>query len=82
MAFMGRLRLKGVPFSCFRYMKWCEFDLEQTDASTFLATSKCSVGKQITNYQFICLFFETDTLVTSELTLPFDVKMLFSISLI
>jgi len=25
MAFMGRLRLKGVPFSCFRYMKWYEF---------------------------------------------------------
>ena len=25
MAFMGRLRLKGVLFSCFRYMKWYEF---------------------------------------------------------
>ena len=34
-----------------------QFDPEQTDAYKFLATSKCSVGKQITNYQFICLFF-------------------------
>ena len=25
MAFMERLRLKGVPFSCFWYMKWYEF---------------------------------------------------------
>ena len=87
MAFMERLRRKGVPFSCFWYMKWYEFvvgflplrevfclgspifpppktnlskvqfDPEQTDAYKFLATSKCSVGKQITNYQFICLFF-------------------------
>ena len=34
-----------------------QFDPEQTDTYKFLATSKCSVGKQITNYQFICLFF-------------------------
>ena len=32
-----------------------QFDPEQTDAYKFLATSKCSVGKQITNYQFIFL---------------------------
>ena len=73
------LRKKGVkihPFDhpCIRACKF-QFDPEHTDTYKFLATSKCSVGKQITNYQFICLFFYTDTLVTSELTLPFDVKM-------
>ena len=88
MAFMGRLRLKGVLFSCFRYMKWYEFVVGSLPLREvflwilrfpplsknqpfqipirprthghvfkFLATSKCSVGKQITNYQYICLFF-------------------------
>ena len=106
MAFIGRLRLKVLPFSCFRYemVRVCcwfsawlrevfiwvprfplspktnlskfQFHPEHTDTYKFLATSKCSLGKQITNYQFICLFFFfTDTLLTSELTLPFDVKI-------
>ena len=88
MAFMVRLRPKGVPFSCFRYMKgqvccWFSslprrFSLgvpvfpsvqkptfpnsnsirnARTRLSEFLTTSKCSVGKQITNYNFIYLFF-------------------------
>ena len=88
MSFMGRLRPKGVPFSCFRYMKgqvccWFSslprsFSLRvpvfpslqkptfsnsnsirnaRTHLSEFLTTSKCSVGKQITNYNFIYLFF-------------------------
>ena len=88
MAFMGRLRPEGVPFSCFRCMKgqvccWFSslprgFSLgvpvfpslqkptfpnsnsirnARTRLSEFLTTSKCSVGKQITNYNFIYLFF-------------------------
>ena len=86
-AFMGRLRTKGVPFSCFRYMKgqaccWFSslprgFSLgvpvfpslqkptfpnsnsirnARTRLSGLLTTSKCSVGKKITNYNFIYLF--------------------------
>ena len=85
---MGRLRPKGVPFSCFRHMRgqvccWFSslprgFSLgvpvfpslqkptfpnsnsirnARTRLSEFLTTSKCSVGKQITNYNFIYLFF-------------------------
>ena len=85
MAFMGRQRPEGVPFSCFsRYMKgqvccWFSFlprgfslgvpvfpSLQKptfpnsnsirnarTRLSEFLTTSNCSVGKQITNYNFI-----------------------------
>ena len=105
MAFIWRLRPKGVPFSCFRYMKgqvccWFSslprgFSLgvpvfpslqkptfpnsksirnARTRLREFLTTSKYSVGKQITNYNFTYLFFKTDTLVTYKLTLPFDLN--------
>ena len=45
------------PFSPKTNFSKFQFDPEHTDTYKFLATFKCSVGKQITNYQFTCLFF-------------------------